>query len=88
MWLKPEAQTAQPANPMPDASRAAHNNADCTPEARMIPRKGYPLANQPKKTHADKCAVMLDGLNPIHVLSAGEQVEWKEYWSSWIDKNG
>ena len=26
---------------------------------------------------------MLDGLNPIHVLPAGEQVEWKEYWSSW-----
>jgi hypothetical protein len=31
---------------------------------------------------------MLDGLNPIHVLPAGEQVEWKEYWSSWIDKKG
>jgi hypothetical protein len=27
---------------------------------------------------------MLDGLNPIHVLPAGEQVEWKEYWSSWM----
>ena len=29
-------------------------------------------------------AVMLDGLNPIHVLPAGEQVEWKEYWMSWM----
>jgi hypothetical protein len=27
---------------------------------------------------------MLDGLNPIHVLAAGEQVEWKEYWMSWM----
>ena len=45
------------------------------------------LANQSKKTHTDEYAVMLDGLNPIHVLPAGEQVEWKEYWSSWIDKN-
>ena len=29
---------------------------------------------------------MLDGLNPIHVLPAGEQVEWKEYWASWMEK--
>jgi hypothetical protein len=29
---------------------------------------------------------MLDGLNPIHVLPAGEQVEWKDYWASWIPK--
>ena len=29
---------------------------------------------------------MLDGLNPIHVLPAGEQVEWKEYWTSWMEK--
>ena len=41
------------------------------------------LANQHKKTATDEYAVMLDGLNPIHVLPAGEQVEWKEYWSSW-----
>ena len=40
------------------------------------------LANQHKKTHTDEYAVMLDGLNPIHVLPAGEQVEWKEYWAS------
>jgi len=29
---------------------------------------------------------MLDGLNPIHVLPAGESVEWKDYWASWLDK--
>jgi len=29
---------------------------------------------------------MLDGLNPIQVLPAGESVEWKEYWASWIEK--
>jgi hypothetical protein len=26
---------------------------------------------------------MLDGLNPIHVLPAGEKVEWADYWASW-----
>src|SRR5450631_844215 len=41
------------------------------------------LANQGKKTHTDEYAVMLDGLNPIHVLPAGEQVEWADYWASW-----
>ena len=41
------------------------------------------LLNQKKKTHTDESAVMLDGLNPIHVLPAGERVEWKEYWTSW-----
>ena len=44
------------------------------------------LANQGKKTHTDEYAVMLDGLDPIHVLPAGEQVEWKEYWTSWMEK--
>jgi homogentisate 1,2-dioxygenase len=44
------------------------------------------LANQHKKTQTDEYAVMLDGLNPIHVLPAGEQVEWKEYWASWMGK--
>jgi hypothetical protein len=28
---------------------------------------------------------MLDGLNPIHVLPAGESAEWKEYWMSWME---
>ena len=42
------------------------------------------LANQGKKTQTDEYAVMLDGLNPIHVLAAGEQVENKDYWASWM----
>ncbi len=29
---------------------------------------------------------MLDGLNPIRVLPAGEAVEWQEYWMSWMEK--
>ncbi len=41
------------------------------------------LKSQGSKTHTNEYAVMLDGLNPIHVLPAGEQVEWKEYWASW-----
>lgn len=44
------------------------------------------LANQSKKTATDEYAVMLDGLNPIHVLPAGEQCEWKDYWASWQEK--
>ncbi len=44
------------------------------------------LANQSKKTETDECAVMLDGLKPIQVLPAGESVEWKEYWMSWMEK--
>ncbi len=45
------------------------------------------LANQAKKTHTDEYAVMLDGLNPIRVLPAGEAVEWQEYWKSWMEKH-
>jgi homogentisate 1,2-dioxygenase len=44
------------------------------------------LASQGKKTHTEESAVMLDGLNPIHVLPGGAACEWKEYWMSWIDK--
>ncbi|HMD48206.1 MAG TPA: homogentisate 1,2-dioxygenase, partial [Bryobacteraceae bacterium] len=44
------------------------------------------LANQKKKTHTDEYAVMLDGLNPIHVLPAGEDVEWKDYWATWMER--
>jgi homogentisate 1,2-dioxygenase len=44
------------------------------------------LANQGSKTHTDEYAVMLDGLNPIQVLPAGEAVEWKDYWASWMEK--
>src|ERR1022692_1626657 len=46
------------------------------------------LANQGKKAFTDESAVMLDGLNPIDVLPAGESVEWKEYWMSWMGKKG
>jgi homogentisate 1,2-dioxygenase len=41
------------------------------------------LASQHLKSHTDESAVMLDGLNPLHVLPAGEQVEWLDYWKSW-----
>jgi len=44
------------------------------------------LANQGKNSFTDESAVMLDGLNPIDVLPAGESVEWKEYWMSWMEK--
>ena len=44
------------------------------------------LANQKKKAHTDEYALMLDGLNPIHILPAGDKVEWKEYWMSWMEK--
>ncbi|MBI3667264.1 MAG: hypothetical protein HY236_13740 [Acidobacteria bacterium] len=44
------------------------------------------LAGQTAKTHTDEYAVMLDSLNPIRVLQAGEQVEWKDYWKSWIEE--
>jgi homogentisate 1,2-dioxygenase len=57
----------------------------CTLHPRGIHHGPHPkaLANQHKKTHTDEYAVMLDGLNPIHVLPDGERVEWKEYWASW-----
>jgi len=41
------------------------------------------LAGQGKKTHTDEYAVMLDGLNPIHLLPAAEAAEWNDYWKSW-----
>lgn len=44
------------------------------------------LRNQAELTHTDESAVMLDGLNPIRVLPAGEAVEWQEYWMSWMEK--
>ncbi len=60
----------------------------CTLHPRGIHHGPHPkaLANQKKKTQTDEYAVMLDGLNPIHVLPAGEGVEWKEYWMSWMEK--
>ena len=44
------------------------------------------LKNQHKKEATDEYAVMLDGLNPISVLPAGEAVERQDYWASWISK--
>jgi homogentisate 1,2-dioxygenase len=44
------------------------------------------LANQAEKAYTDECAVMLDGLNPVRVLPAGETVEWKDYWTSWMER--
>jgi len=41
------------------------------------------LAGQSAKTHTDEYAVMLDGLNPIDVLPAGQEAEWADYWKSW-----
>ncbi len=41
------------------------------------------LKGQEGKTHTNEYAVMLDGLNPIRVLPAGEAVEWGDYWASW-----
>jgi hypothetical protein len=41
------------------------------------------------------CSVQADGFCStgfarrvllIHVLPAGEKVEWKEYWASWMEK--
>jgi homogentisate 1,2-dioxygenase len=57
----------------------------CTLHPRGIHHGPHPkaLANQHKRTQTDEYAVMLDGLNPIHVLPDGEKVEWKEYWTSW-----
>ena len=34
----------------------------------------------------ERVLVQLDGLNPINVLPAGESVEWKDYWMSWMEK--
>jgi len=45
------------------------------------------LANQHKRSRTDEYAVMLDGLNPIKVLPAGEQVEDPNYWASWRKKS-
>jgi homogentisate 1,2-dioxygenase len=44
------------------------------------------LANQKSKKYTDESAVMLDGLNPLRVLPAAEEVEWKEYWATWMEK--
>ena len=60
----------------------------CTLHPRGIHHGPHPkaLANQHKAKETEEYAVMLDGLNPMHVLPAGESVEWKDYWMSWMDK--
>jgi homogentisate 1,2-dioxygenase len=44
------------------------------------------LKNQGKKTRTDEYAVMLDAADPLHVLPAGDAVEWKDYWKSWSER--
>jgi homogentisate 1,2-dioxygenase len=44
------------------------------------------LKNQAKKERTDEVAVMLDGLNPMHVLPPGEAAEWHDYWKSWMEE--
>ncbi len=44
------------------------------------------LANQETKTRTDEYAVMLDGLNPLHITTDGEKTENQNYWKSWLTK--
>jgi homogentisate 1,2-dioxygenase len=44
------------------------------------------LSSQGNKTETEEFAVMLDFRNPARVLPAGADVEWEEYWMSWIEK--
>jgi len=44
------------------------------------------LRNQARKTETDEYAVMLDAQNPLRVLSPATDVEWEEYWMSWMEK--
>ena len=44
------------------------------------------LRNQRLKSRTDEYAVMLDALSRLDVSPAAEEVEWKEYWMSWLDK--
>ena len=39
-----------------------------------------------QRTATNEYAVMLDGLNPVHVLPAAEPGECKDYWASWTAK--
>ncbi len=41
------------------------------------------LRNQGARNETNEYAVMLDGLNPIRILPAGEAAESKDYWKSW-----
>jgi homogentisate 1,2-dioxygenase len=44
------------------------------------------LRNQARKTETDEYAVMLDAQNPLRVLPPAAEVEWEEYWMSWMEK--
>ena len=44
------------------------------------------MANMHKLERTDEIAVMLDTLNTLHVAPEAENVEWKEYWQSWMKK--
>lgn len=43
----------------------------------------HPRRIQANKTRTDEYAVMLDSLNPIQLLPAGEAVECADYWAHW-----
>ncbi|MGH9674848.1 MAG: homogentisate 1,2-dioxygenase, partial [Bryobacteraceae bacterium] len=60
----------------------------CTLHPRGIHHGPHPkaLAGHKARSHTDESAVMLDGLNPMKVLPAGEAVEWPDYWKSWSPK--
>ncbi len=44
------------------------------------------LAKQAQLARTEEIAVMLDTVDPLHISRAAEDVEWKEYWASWIRK--
>jgi homogentisate 1,2-dioxygenase len=44
------------------------------------------MANMHTLERTDEIAVMLDTFNTLHVAPEAEQVEWKEYWRSWMKK--
>ena len=44
------------------------------------------LRNQDKLTRTNEAAMMIDARHPLKIAPAAESVEWKEYWTSWKDK--
>jgi homogentisate 1,2-dioxygenase len=44
------------------------------------------LANMHNIKRTDEIAVMLDTANTLYVTAEAEQVEWKDYWQSWMKK--
>jgi homogentisate 1,2-dioxygenase len=45
------------------------------------------LRNQNLKTHTDEYAVMLDALSRLEISPSGKEVEWQEYWMSWMENS-